>query len=451
MAGQGKTQIALEYCHRMKNTRYSAIFWVDATTNASAEISFKAIHEKIKSQADALVDMQEIVDSVLQRLGSWTSQWLLVFDNYDNLEAFPNIEDFFPDGELGALLVTSRHASSSKLALSHSNSYIKLDGLDEDDAVVLLIQESETKDPDYSKDANQIVKRLGCHPLAITQAGTYIGKRDLRLSKFMREYEERRRLILDNTPQNSRYMKKLDNADRETALNVFTTCELSFQQLQSKAPKNDHEAKLLTLFAFFDKTSISEQLFVEFIANKGKELESTRQLTWLGAFTSADGKWNGRSFQDALISLGDLSLLQDFTKKDGFFYSSLHPLVQDWLRLRVDKPTARENISLAVMLLQVTLDKKLLYECLSPSLNKMTIISHLRALVGSCKEFDIPYADVTSDQRIFELIGEIQTIMDRITDKLLKFADQIGTNGSNNCIVRIQSTNIHGSASRAEG
>ena len=53
----------------------------------------------------------------------------------------------------------------------------------------------------------------------------------------MDQYKRRKKTILENTPQLSRYRKKLGNAEEETSLNVFTTWELSFQQLRSEAPE----------------------------------------------------------------------------------------------------------------------------------------------------------------------------------------------------------------------
>lgn len=72
---------------------------------------------------------------------------------------------------------------------------IKLDGLEENAAILLLTQWSQTKDFEI-KDAKAVVERLAYHPLAITQAGAYIKKADLRLSDFMKYYREKREEIL---------------------------------------------------------------------------------------------------------------------------------------------------------------------------------------------------------------------------------------------------------------
>ena len=188
MGGQGKTQVALEYCHRKKNNPYSAIFWVDATSQDRVEGSFQSISERNKRQTDNLPDVKARVAFVLEMFTSWKVQWLLVFDNYDNPNTFPNIQDFIPQSEFGAILVTSRHQDSSALIIEQSNHFIELFGLDESAAVALLIQQSKTKE-DIAADAKKIVERLGCHPIALTQAGAYIRKRKLRLSEFIDHYK----------------------------------------------------------------------------------------------------------------------------------------------------------------------------------------------------------------------------------------------------------------------
>lgn len=50
-------------------------------------------------------------------------------------------------------------------------------------------------------------------------------------------------------------------------MNVFTTWELSFDQLRSQVSRDNVKSKLLTLFAYFDNKDISEQMFAEYKAD----------------------------------------------------------------------------------------------------------------------------------------------------------------------------------------
>lgn len=156
----------------------------------------------------------------------------MVFDGYDDPVAFPNIWDFIPDGELGAILVNSRHADAGGLMDSYSLGFIELPGLEKGVASNLLFQQSQIPNTNL-EDAEMVVERLEYHPLLITQAGTYIKKRKMTFSDFWKHYESRNAVMLQTTPQLTQYRKSLGDAEEQTALNVFKMCELSFEQLKN--------------------------------------------------------------------------------------------------------------------------------------------------------------------------------------------------------------------------
>ena len=83
MGGQGKTQVALEYCHRAKDQRFKAIFWLDAMSESSLRKDFRTIAERIKP-LDMIIDDDSGVDLVLEKLGEWPEPWIMIFDNYDD-------------------------------------------------------------------------------------------------------------------------------------------------------------------------------------------------------------------------------------------------------------------------------------------------------------------------------------------------------------------------------
>ncbi len=385
MGGQGKSQVALEYCHRKKNSPYSAIFWVDATNENTTVGSFQSISERLKSPTDHLPDSDTRVAFVLRALTSRFTSWLVIFDNYDDPTAFPNIRDFFPENDLGAILVTGRHADAGALVIGRGIGFIELPGLDKEAALALLIGQSEINDPS-SQDAETIVERLGYHPLALTQAGAYIRKRKTTLSRFLNDYECRRESILKNTPQLSQYRKKLGDAEKETSLNVFTTWELSFHQLQSHSTEESLEIRILTLFAFFDPKDISERFLADYVDNHlvnvgDKELftENVEIFDWLKDFTDDQCQWNSDIFKDVLVNLKDFSLLQSFSHgSDGFYHSTLHPLVKDWIQIRVEKSVYQENTLAAALLLGQTIAASCCHDkfCLPLPL-KQAILVHI--------------------------------------------------------------------------
>jgi hypothetical protein len=187
----------------------------------------------------------------------------MVFDNYDDAQSY-SIRKFIPENKLGRVIITSRHKDSESLA--DKGNRIELQGLNDTEATQLLLFESEKKHSDtmsVSEHATAIVHRLAYHPLAIAQAGAYIRTRDLELQDFLNHYNKRQAVILKSTtPLVSEYWKKMNPSSQEIPMSVFTTCELSFQQLLD-LEKTDQRSlpDFPTLLAFFDPRDIPEGLF----------------------------------------------------------------------------------------------------------------------------------------------------------------------------------------------
>ena len=114
----------------------------------------------------------------------------------------------------------------------------------------------------------------------------------------------------------------------------------------------------MTLLAFFDEKDISEQLFAGFGTNQEQISKSAKILIWVNASSSLEGQWNSDLFEDVLIRLRDSSLLQAFARGlDGFYHASLHPLVKDWIRMRIKESISQENTYMAATLVKEILLK----------------------------------------------------------------------------------------------
>jgi Tetratricopeptide repeat len=125
-------------------------------------------------------------------------------------------------------------------------------------------------------------------------------------------------------------------------LNVFTTWQLSFQQLLSQTSEDSVAVKLLRLLAFFDNKDISEWIFIEFhrhpFSSKTSEL-----LEWVNQFADSQQRWNKRLFKKNLVLLHDFCLLQSVAQDaDEYSHASLHPLVKDWIQLQMGKSACQQ-------------------------------------------------------------------------------------------------------------
>lgn len=200
--------------------------------------------------------------------------------------------------------------------------------------------------------AKDIVRRLGYHPLAFTQAASYISKQKLPLNTFVEYYESRRRIILETTPAVINYRRKLHGHDKEIALTVFTTWELLFQQLreQTKTGENGVEVKLLILLAFFNNQDVSELLVRECFCREYNQISAVTQelISWTNYFRRG-GDWDTHAYQDTVVNLAKLSLVQTWTRSeiDKLVHVTMHPLIKDWIRLRTSSDDFELNTALA--------------------------------------------------------------------------------------------------------
>jgi tetratricopeptide (TPR) repeat protein len=339
MGGQGKSQLAMEFCRVSRAAgKFQAIFWIDGTSNNSLSRSFEDIITKISDSTPIFDNITSRVALVKDIIESWGFPWLLVFDNYDRPDEVLRISDCFPQSSFGNIIVTSRHAGSKRLG-----NVIQMTGMSENESLDLLFSRSGLKRIEENIcEAKSVVAQLGYLPLAVDQAGAYISAQNLSMSLFSKHYKERKAHILRYTPSLTEYRKKLNDSDAETALNVFTTLELSLQEIGGSSDDRGAIENFLTLCAFFSNISIGEDL--------AKIAATKYRPGWMHLFISEDA-WDHYKYQDAIANINHLSLLNSLSPGDAVYFS-LHPLVSDWLKLRRDIPCCRTCTILSGSVLQ---------------------------------------------------------------------------------------------------
>ena len=139
MGGQGKTQLALEYCRVARTSvKFQAIFWIDASSSNTVSRGLETIAAKISGPGRAFDDIESKIAFVKETLGQWQNPWLMVFDNYDQPSEFRDITSYLPQGKTGAVLFTSRHADSERLGVT-----IKVTRMAEHKGLELLLRQSK--------------------------------------------------------------------------------------------------------------------------------------------------------------------------------------------------------------------------------------------------------------------------------------------------------------------
>lgn len=72
--GQGKSQVAIEFCHRNANA-YQGVFWVDSSSEASANRSYDKTLKSLNGEA-APVENHDPKSNVKDILRDWKKPWL---------------------------------------------------------------------------------------------------------------------------------------------------------------------------------------------------------------------------------------------------------------------------------------------------------------------------------------------------------------------------------------
>ena len=190
LGGIGKTQLAIEYAYRHRND-YQYIFWVRADTNELLILDYTEIANSLDLPMKDEKDQRLIVRAVINWLQSHTD-WLLILDNADNLEA---VRDFLPKKGNGHILLTTRSP-----AIGIDAQGIELDSMRPEESVLFLMRRAKLLNLDSSIDsvsdidrskAREIAKNMGDLPLALAQAGAYIEETECGLQGYLRLYQAR--------------------------------------------------------------------------------------------------------------------------------------------------------------------------------------------------------------------------------------------------------------------
>ncbi len=258
LSGIGKTQTAIEYAYR-HCLQYSAIFWIDADGQESVIRSFVAIANALNLSVKHVQEPEDVVALVLNWLNSH-HDWLLICDNVEDIE---RIKRFLPSPREGSLLFTTRLPTLGTLAPC-----IDLEPLSLERSGQLLLHRSGLQSLSASKlsltgeeeaTVRAIVGAIDGLPLALDQAGAYIGESHCSLSTFLYLLQTSSMQILQERP-----------ASMVSPLSVVETFSFAFERLRQQ---NGIAAELLLWCCFCAPDEIPEALLMEGLALLDPDLQ----------------------------------------------------------------------------------------------------------------------------------------------------------------------------------
>jgi tetratricopeptide (TPR) repeat protein len=267
-------------------------------------------------------EQEENVESIKTWL-SGKDNWLLIMDNAD--DQFLDISRFFPAGNRGSIVITTRNPDFQRYATVGS---YKVDRMHPEDAITLLLKGAavqDTQNAETRKLAREVVDVLGCLALAIIQAAAVLRQQLCSLSGFCELYSRHKQELLESG-------RPLPTDDYQYS--VYTTWEISIKKIQDITDTHARLAlELLQTFSFMHFEGIHEDFFKT--ARKHVDLgywgswESfVRELLFIKCMPSG---WDPLLMGKALGLLVAFSLVNiDENRR-----ISMHPLVHEWSRDRI--------------------------------------------------------------------------------------------------------------------
>jgi tetratricopeptide (TPR) repeat protein/transcriptional regulator with XRE-family HTH domain len=253
LGGVGKTQIALEYAYRHA-LEYSAVFWIGAETEEQMISSFLRVAWVLGLPERDDKDQQRVIAAV-QRWLTTHRQWLLIWDNVEDLDL---LQRFLPSARSGAMLLTTRCQTLGTLTRG-----LDLAPMEQEEGMVFLLRRAKVLSPDASGEhvrflaertpdeiaaAAALVEAMGGLPLALDQAGAYLEATQCELAAYLELFRARRTVLLQLRGEEA----------REHPASVSTTFTLSLAATTQRHPA---VGDLLRACALLQPDAIPEELF----------------------------------------------------------------------------------------------------------------------------------------------------------------------------------------------
>ncbi|KAF2726965.1 hypothetical protein EJ04DRAFT_506445 [Polyplosphaeria fusca] len=363
LGGAGKSQFCSKWAQDNRH-RFWGVFWIDATSLQSAKKSFAEIARLGK------------VDANERAAKAWLSSkdrpWLLIIDNADD-PALP-IEQYFPEGERGIILVTTRNFQLR----THGTvgpEYFHFKELDSKASTDLLLRTAGERAPWSTGSlefAAKICQKLGFLPLAIIHAGKAILRHVCSLQTYIAYFDQSWTHVRD-----VRRKRRLS----ETNITVFSSYELAFQGLLKRESQTCEDAiELLKTFAFLHCQRIRVDTLIQASTNPILEAQAAKErqahvpkrngrprkplpkkakefvqsivvgIMRLGEVpvlpkvlrdVDRHGDFNEIRLREALSELHQMSLLEYDPSDDSY---SMHPLIHVWVRERPQMTLAEQAV-----------------------------------------------------------------------------------------------------------
>lgn len=309
LGGVGKSVLIREYAWRHR-TRYHGVWWINAATRDRLITDLNALGARLDASFELMArdDAENAALAVLDHIwqGKRSLPFLLV---YDNVEKPGDLERLTPRGGAHILISTrwSKWDDYSELAL---------DVFPRDVAIDYLMRRARKKD---AAAAGRLADDLGCLPLALDQAGSYCCYTHQTFDGYRAELKT----LLEKQPQKGASVGQYPNS-------VWGTFNLALERVIAGDPArcvwaNPKAEELMRVLAFMAPDQFP-----------------------LDTITSQHGSGidiSNIEMGDAATALQEVSLIRLGEFDDGQPHVSMHRLVQQVIRSRLDEAGERHEVA----------------------------------------------------------------------------------------------------------
>ncbi|KAI0182112.1 hypothetical protein GGR52DRAFT_67803 [Hypoxylon sp. FL1284] len=252
MGGIGKTQIAVEYAFRSVQD-FPVILWAHAETRAKLSQSYSEFDRELGLSSTATQNENESRRRVKSWLATTNVNWLMVLDNVEdktNEDDESLLTDFWPTGDRGSVLVTTRNEAS--LGQFTGGEIKTIAKLADDDGADLLLRLSGRPDNTINRrDAQAICSRIEFLPLAISSVAALLKSTKLGLDDYLVEYTNSDLI---------RKSKPLSGPEAHYLFSLATAWQSQFTHLDQDSPGS---RSFLNILALLDPDGIREEFLLE--------------------------------------------------------------------------------------------------------------------------------------------------------------------------------------------
>lgn len=397
MGGAGKSEVALGFAHENRS-EYWGVFWIDGRSESSITNGFVTIARRCGQHDESL-------EGSIAWLQTTSHSWLLIIDNADNRDL--DLAQFSPAGRNGSVLITTRLTECAKYqTVGKPDCYERLN---QETAIELLLKACSVDmslRSTHEDNASAIVELLGCHALAVIQAGAAISQHLCDLGEYKDIFLDQRQALLECFP---------GQAKSEYG-GVYATFEVSVTYLKARDNQIFKDAlQLLNFYAFMHSTDFPEVIFEEAWKNSRDEdvvsssllpdgEEDIEKLApWhVSHFptfmrqNSHSVKMNKFSLRQARSLLASLSLVA-FDSARGATH--MHPVSHFWARDRLKRPEESMNAGLnGLSVLSLSIRNPYAQD-MGPLLGQLQ--AHIEFMEHNLKEWDSHRRDFHFQQSVY--------------------------------------------------